>query len=135
MAGTSLKWLSKVWYPKKRKMTKYKCSDGTEMTQRQIDLKRSWAYRYKYESNPHPRCEETGERAQCSSHIISQKRCKELHKTELIWDADNFYPATYEANSRWESNDRTLKNYDKYMKFVQKHDPEGYLKRVLFNKA
>jgi len=113
---------------------KYKDSEGNEWSQRQIDTKRSWAYRNKYESNPYPRCEETGERAQCSSHIISQARCKQLHKTELIWNHDNFFPATYEVNSRWESNDKTLKNYDKYLAFVKLHDLEGYYKRICLTK-
>lgn len=86
--------------------------------------------RNKYEGNPHPPCDETGVPAQGSSHIVSQKRCKELHKTELIWDQRNFFPATHVTNSRWESNDFTLKNYWYYMEIVKELDPEGYQKRL-----
>lgn len=106
------------------------CSDGTKVSEATIQRRLSQAYRKKYEGNPHPRCTETGERAQGSSHIISQKRCRQLHKTELIWHPDNFFPATHEVNRRWENNDQTLPNYWKYMKFVEKHDPEGYKKRI-----
>lgn len=103
---------------------------GRAYTQAVIDRKRSEAYRKRYEGNPHPLCEETGVYAQGSSHIISQARCKQLHKTELIWDFGNFFPATHVVNLRWESNDTTLKNYWKYMEYLKKHDPEGYEKRI-----
>jgi len=112
-------------------MIKYFCSNGDRVSQATIDKRRSQAYREKY-SEYEPKCEEEGVRAQCSSHIVSQARCKQLHKTELIWDKRNFYPATYVANSRWEANDKTLKNYWKYMEVLKKLDPEGYNKRLWF---
>lgn len=128
----------KEWYPGRKRSGRttgskstYECSDGTRVTQKEIDKKRSEAYKEKYANDPYPRCEETGERAQCSSHIISQKRCKQLRMTELIWNTANFYPATFDANSRWESNDRTLKHYQKYMQFLKMYDLEGYNKRLI----
>jgi len=108
----------------------YYCSDGARVTQATIDKNLSRAYRDRYEGEPHPRCEETGVAAECSSHIISQKRCKELHMTELIWNPINFFPATHNVNSRWESNDTTLRNYNEYMDVVRKFDPIGYEKRL-----
>lgn len=107
----------------------YKCSNGERVTQATIDKRLSEAYRERYE-NGFACCEETGLRAEGSSHIVSQKRCKQLHKTELIWTLDNFFPALNSVNSRWENNDQTLKNYWKYMEIVKKYDPEGYNKRI-----
>jgi hypothetical protein len=115
-------------------MNKYYCSDGSAVSQSVIDRRRSEAYRKKYEGEPYPLCEETGQRSEGSSHIVSQKRCKELHKTELIWNPSNFFPATHETNSRWESNDSTLKNYWEYMEIVKEFDPIGYQKRLNLTK-
>jgi hypothetical protein len=110
---------------------KYYDSLGVAYTQAEINRKRSEAYLKKYDGKPHPTCEETGVPAQCSSHIISQSRCKELRIVELIWNPENFFPATHEVNSRWEANDKTLRNYNKYMQVVKKFDPETYHKRTL----
>jgi hypothetical protein len=115
-------------------MNKYYCSDGSAVSEATISKRRSEAYREFYGGEAHPCCEETGLPAQGSSHIVSQKRCKELHKTELIWNPRNFFPATHEVNSRWESNDSTLKNYDKYMEIMKEFDPLGYEKRLNLKK-
>jgi len=110
---------------------KYECSNGEKVTQSTIDRRRSDAYREHYGRDQHEFiCEETGLPAEGSSHIVSQKRCKQLHKTELIWNPENFFPATNEVNSQWESNNKGLKNYWKYMEVVKKYDPEGYNKRL-----
>lgn len=106
----------------------YKCSNGERVTQATIDRRLSEAYRKRYEDG-HAVCEETGKCAEGSSHIISQKRCKQLHLTDLIWNPENFFPATNEINRQWENNNTELKNYEKYMKVVEKYDPEGYRKR------
>jgi len=115
-------------------MNKYYCSDGSAVSQSTIDRRRSEAYRKKYVGEAHPSCEETGLPAQGSSHILSQSRAKSLHKTELIWEPDNFFPATHETNSRWEHNDSTLKNYWKYMEYLKTVDDEGYQKRLNLTK-
>jgi hypothetical protein len=106
-------------------MIYYKTSSGERVSEATIKKRLSEAYRQQYDGKPHPCCDETGVRAECSSHIISQKRCKELHKAELIWNPSNFFPATYVVNSRWESNDKTLRNYNQYLAFVEEHDLEG----------
>jgi hypothetical protein len=116
----------------KRKSTHiyYKTSTGEEVTQATIDKRRGEAYRSAYGGRATPICKGCAkERAQGSSHIVSQKRCKELHKTELIWFRLNFFPACHRCNSRWESNDTTLLNYEQCMEIVQIFDEEGYNKR------
>jgi len=113
---------------KKGGKNRYYCSDGERVTKDQIKSRLTEAYKKKY-GTLFVRCEETGEESQGSSHIISQKRCQDLHMSEMIWNPNNFYPATHKSNSRWESNDSTLKHYEKYMAFMEIHDPEGYRKR------
>jgi hypothetical protein len=111
----------------------YYCSDGTRVSQTTIDRKRSEAYKKAYGDSPIQKCA-CGERAQGSSHIVSQQRCKHLHRTELIWDRRNFYPACNSCNSRWESNDETLKNYTELMERIEILDPEGHAKRIYLKK-
>lgn len=113
---------------------KYECSDGTRVSQATIDRRLSEAYREKYSGMPFPCCQDCGQPAQGSSHIVSQKRAKQLRKTELIWNHDNFYPACNSCNSRWESHDVTLPNYDTYMEVMKLFDEEGYLKRLNLTK-
>ena len=112
-------------------MIKYNCSNGEKVSAATISKRLSKAYRDKYEGQPHPCCEEYGTPAECSSHIVSKQRCKQLHRAELIWDPINFYPATYKANLRWEQNDTTLLNYSRYMEILREFDEEGYYKRLL----
>jgi hypothetical protein len=107
----------------------YYCSDGTRVSQATIDRKRSEAYKKAYGDQPIQICA-CGERAQGSSHIVSQMRCKHLHRTELIWDRANFYPACNRCNSCWEANDKTLKNYAELMEKLEMLDPDGYRLRI-----
>jgi hypothetical protein len=109
----------------------YYTTSGERVSQATIDRRRSAAYREAYAGLPHPSCESCGKRAEGSSHIVSQKRCKELRKSELIWDRINFYPACNLHNSAWESNDTSLPNYQRLMEILQKLDPEGYEKRQI----
>lgn len=137
-----------LWYPNKKhcgiskgetrhikhsNRNTFLCSDGTRVTQAQIDKKRSEAYRIKYQDNPTPIDEGFREkRAKCTAHIISQARCKQIGKTELIWDIDNMFPATFESNSAIENpkGDAWLKlhNKDYCLSFIEKHDPELFSK-------
>lgn len=111
----------------------YYCSNGERVSQATIDKRRSEAYKMAYSGTSRQMCA-CGQVAQGSSHIVSQKCCKELHRTELIWDRMNFYPACNACNSRWESNDNTLKNYDELMITLEMLDPEGYRKRIYLTK-
>jgi len=115
---------------------KYLCSDGSKVTQAQIDRRRSEAYRIKYQDNPNPICEGFGkERAQGTAHIIPQARCKQIGKTELIWDTANMFPATHEANQAIENPKGTawkqLKNLDYCLEYIFKHDRELWMKFTL----
>lgn len=66
-------------------------------------------------------------------HTISQKRCKELGKIELIWDFDNIVYSSRKAHMEWESYKSGLfmnhANFKERMEFLKEHDPEGYQKR------
>lgn len=116
-------------------MNYYQCSNGEKVSQATIDNRRSKAYKLAYQMMDNSICEGCEkERAQGSSHIVSQQRCKHLHKTELIWLRINFFPASHNCNSRWESNDTTLKNYKRCMAILEVLDPEGYTKRIELTK-
>lgn len=111
----------------------YLCSDGTRVTQAEIDKKRSEAYRIKYQDNPCPIDEGFREkRAKCTAHIIPQARCKQIGKTELIWDIDNMFAATFESNQAIENPKgeawKNLKNINYCLNFIERHDPELYAK-------
>lgn len=70
-------------------------------------------------------------------HTISQKRCKELKKTELIWTEGNWSWSNREAHISWESYqviDRPPEfqyhqNFKKRMTFVAMHDYNGFMAR------
>lgn len=123
-----------MWYPKKHTNKSFD-SEGNAYTQRDIDRKRSEAYRAKYESNPVFWCESCGQRAQCSAHIIPQARCKKLGKTELIWNPDNFFPACFKCNDIAENVSSEaitkLRNYQRIKEFLQKYDPERASKLLI----
>lgn len=74
----------------------YLCSDGTRVTQAQIDG------RYKdtillIDQERDAKCEscKRNDKPLSHSHIISRKRAKELGKTELIWDDMNILLECY----------------------------------------
>jgi 5-methylcytosine-specific restriction endonuclease McrA len=117
--------------PKKWRNT-FLCSDGTRVTQAEIDAKLTEAYRIKYTNGPSMTCAGCGEWADSSAHIIAKSRCKQLHKTELVWCPDNFFPACYSCNSAIESPKggkwKALRNLDKCMEFVRIHDKELFQK-------
>jgi 5-methylcytosine-specific restriction endonuclease McrA len=117
--------------PKKWKNT-FLCSDGTRVTQAEIDAKLKEAYQVKYTISPWMTCEGCGEWADSSAHIIAKSRCKQLHKTELVWCPENFFPACYSCNSAIESPKggkwKVLRNIDKCMEFVRIHDKELFQK-------
>lgn len=114
---------------------KYTTSTGEQLTQRQIELKRSWAYRNKHNDNPEYWCHGCGQRAQGNAHIIPQARCKQLNKAELIWNWDNFFPACHKCNQAIENPKgeswKKLNNRKKFMLFLMVHDRELYMKFLL----
>lgn len=75
------------------------------------------------------------------SHIISQKRCKELGVPELIWRNTeiglNFVYDCDECHGIWEAIKnpawKRLNNVTYRMEMLKMFDPEGYQKRVEFS--
>lgn len=112
------------------------CSDMTMVNQDQIDKKRSEAYRDAYADKGRQVCRGCEEvPAQGSAHSIPQARCKQIHKTELIWDVDNFWPACNKCNAAAENPKgngwKKLKNKKQMLNFIAKHDTELYMKFIL----
>ena len=108
------------------------CSDGTKVTQAEINVFRAEAYaqRYPVQSATCHGCWKR--KAQGSAHVIAQARCKILGKTELIWDPRNFFPACLQCNAAIESpngkNWKHLLNIDDCLKFIKQEDPELFTK-------
>ena len=116
-------------------MNHYYTSDGEALTDAQIKRRYSQSKKGARQSYW---CESCRSRpAQDCSHTISQKRCKELHKTELIWDEDNWSWDCRTCHSEWESyksgKNKQHHNYELRMAFIKKHDIEGYEKRLNFS--
>lgn len=67
-------------------------------------------------------------------HTISQKRCKELGKPELITNVDNFEYSCRQCHTEWESYKSgefiKHKNFERRMAFVKLHDPEVWERRI-----
>jgi 5-methylcytosine-specific restriction endonuclease McrA len=112
-------------------MIKHKCSDGSQVSQATIDRKRSEAYRDRYDGRPQV-CQGCGRPAEGSAHIIPQARCKQLHKTELIWSYENFFPACHKCNAAIENPKgkewKKLLNLFDCLSVIKKYDPELYAK-------
>ena len=70
------------------------------------------------------------------SHTISQKRCKQIGKPELIWDAANIEIECFGdkdcCHDKWERGvileKWELDSFFTKIKYIEKHDPEGYIK-------
>lgn len=123
------------------KTNKYKCSDGTLVTKKEI-LER---YRKVCDEITNERegiCEGTGsnEFPLSFSHTISRARCQELGKTELVWSKDNIEVEGMEspcskpkaahniwADAPWPEK-MNLLNIQRKLNFIKKHDPEQYQK-------
>ena len=84
-----------------------------------------------------PICEACGYALPLShSHVISQKRCKILHKPELIYDKANIFLECFGySNSCHEKTEslnyermRYAHNFQKKMELFEKHDPQTFNK-------
>lgn len=90
----------------KRSSSTYQCSNGERITQSEIEKRYKEVCR-EIDSEREPMCEGCGSNLKLShSHIISQKVCKQLGKTELIWDKSNIQLhcfGSYErCHDKWE---------------------------------
>lgn len=105
------------------------------MKQSTINAKLSKAYKEKHSGAGIVLCECCGiERATDNDHSIAQRRCKEIGKVELIWDAENFVSSCRKCHMEWESYKsgefRKHLNYDKRMNYLFNHDKQSYMKRL-----
>lgn len=66
-------------------------------------------------------------------HTISQLRCKNLHKSELIWMEGNWSWSCRDCHIFWESYKsgkfQYHKNFKKRMTFTAMHDYNGFMAR------
>lgn len=109
---------------------KFTCSDGTKVSQAYINRKLS-------EIECVGMCEAYAIfPAMDKDHTIPQKRCKDLHKTELIWDTANIAFSSRTAHVEWESyrsgRFEDHANVVQRMLYVKKHDPETFIKRKIW---
>lgn len=126
------------------KNTRYSCSDGSLVSQYQISVNLKLTYA-KIDETRLPFCEGSGKTGVplSHSHTISQARCKQLGKAELIWDEDNIFLEEFEAptsnptasHNVWELGNiekkTTLVNFDKKLEYIKLHDIEQYMKLVI----
>lgn len=120
-------------------MNHYTTSTGDRISQRAIDRRYSKSLKEKHNGNPIAICGGCGARAVHNDHTISQKRCKELHKTELIWNPDNYESSCAKCHQEWESYKdgkyMKHKNHIERMMFLLEHDKEGYITRVALTRT
>jgi hypothetical protein len=113
---------------------KHKCSDGSYITESQIRALYSRSLKVKHAGQTVFVCSGCGCRAVHNDHTIAKARCKEIHKTELIFNPDNFENSCAKCHAQWEnfkSGDWiNHHNVEKRLIFLKQHDPEGYTIRV-----
>jgi hypothetical protein len=119
-------------------MIKYDCSNGEKVSESTIKKRLSDGYRKWYTGIPI--CAGCGRtRAVETSHIIAKARCKQLHKTELIWLRSNTYPSCRGCHLAWEAIQNPgwidLLNVDHCLEILEKYDPEAYQKRMIIYEA
>lgn len=112
------------------------------VSKKQAIIKRKLSEVYsEIDNEREPVCQgcDRGSRPLSHSHTIGQKRCKQLGKTELIWDKDNIEIECFGnrdfCHEKWEKGTikqkRKMKNFERKLEYVKKHDPEGYIKLTL----
>ena len=115
-------------------MIKYECSNGERVSESTIKKRLSAAYRQWYDGGEGCAGCWVG-RASETSHIISKARCKELHKTELIWNKENTFPSCRRCHLIWETTGAlawcNLLNVDRCIEVLEKYDTESYNKRMI----
>lgn len=128
--------------PKKRKPIKkvgtknlFECSDGTNVTQAEINTLLRGCYYLMDRMGIGNRltafhCEGCGQFSHpiYHAHIIPKARCKQLNKTELIWDKDNIFFSCNDCNTRSEnvSSQAFIKllNFERLKAYLEQEDPE-----------
>lgn len=123
---------------------KYRCSNGDTVSQSEIQRRYAITLdAIKLEREPV--CQGTGKTdfPLSPSHTISQKRCKDLGKADLIWHPGNIEIEGHHepssnpiaAHNIWEvgtlDQKKSLLNWDRKIEFIRVHDPEQYRKLIL----
>ena len=82
-------------------------------------------------------CEGCGSIAMDNSHIISRKRCKEIGRTELIWDPNNVVNYCRNCHHNYENYKsgewKKLRNYIHLVRYLKDNDFEHLTKRLVEN--
>lgn len=109
----------------------FNCSDGTKVTQSQINNKLDKAYKWSSYTEQ-GFCLGCGQPAQGHAHIIAKARCKRINKTELIWNPKNYFEACHKCNSAIENPKgrewRYLLNIDSCLSFIKENDYQLFTK-------
>jgi 5-methylcytosine-specific restriction endonuclease McrA len=115
-------------------MIKHTCSDGTKVSQSTIDRRYSNSLKEKHAGKSHFICQGCGDKAVHNDHTIARARCKQLHKTELIWNPDNYVNSCAKCHEEWETwktgKYMLHKNASLRMFFMKMHDPEKFETRI-----
>lgn len=116
-------------------MNKAFCSNGERVSQATIDRRRGECHREMYEGEPRPMCRcGCGGPAVHNDHTIAQARCKQLKKSELIWDPENNVPSCERSHSNWEAVKGGAwalhRNAPERLAYLFEHDQQGYTVRV-----
>lgn len=113
----------------------YYCSDGTRLSEGQIKTRYTQALREKHGGQTVFICEcGCNGRAINNDHTIAKARCKVIHKTELIFDPNNFVSSCDKAHKEWEAFKEgewiSHANMEQRLAYLKEHDPEGYKVRI-----
>ena len=112
----------------------YQCSDGEKITQAQIKTRLSQAYA---QGPRNAVCECCGQaQAVDHDHTIAQRTCKELGKSELIYDPANWVHSCRKCHNEWEQhNAHHHLNYSQRMAYMQMHAPEIWNRKTALKDA
>ena len=116
------------------------CSDGTRLSELSIKNRYTASLREKYEGiNYTLPCEGCGDASVHNDHTIAKARCKVIHKTELIWNPNNYVRSCETCHRQWEGFKSgewvNHHNMESRLKFLKEHDPEGYTVRIELTRA
>ena len=107
-------------------------SDGERLTEGIIRQRYATSRRSKYGDQKVRKCHGCGTDCTGNAHIIAKARCKQIGKTELIWDKGNYFPACSACNQAIENPNgkawKSLMNIDYCLSFIKLHDPELFTK-------
>jgi len=115
-------------------MIKSKCTDGRRVSQETIDREYSKSLREKHAGKEYFTCEGCGMPAVHNDHTIARARCKQLHKTELIWDPNNYVSSCAKCHQEWEDwkSGKYLEHHNAAIRmlYLKRNYPERYTIRM-----